>query len=157
MHQLIKRLHSSFLHDSDAFAGNFFRLAAGGPIGAVGLGFTFIASILGAVAGCAVKGLPGIGEGACCCVATKEVVAQGAGSAVTVITPMAQHQSKMYGPASGAGMYMPTTGQPMQQPMMAAQPMMAYMPQQQQVVMHSAGSVSVASTGSPMAAVHVQV
>ena len=50
-------------------AGITFTVIAGGPIGAVGLFFSLIGCVLGAVAGCSTKGMPGIGEGACCCVA----------------------------------------------------------------------------------------
>lgn len=48
-----------------------FRMGPGGPLVGVALVLSLIAHILTSIAACRLRGLPGIGEGACCTVATK--------------------------------------------------------------------------------------
>lgn len=45
-------------------------VGAGVPVTAVGIGLHFVGCVLNAIAGCQLKGVPGIGEGACCCPAS---------------------------------------------------------------------------------------
>jgi hypothetical protein len=67
-------------------------VGAGLPLTLVGLIFLLVSSIIGSAAGCKISGLPGIGEGSCCCVAQAPIVYSTSSEApnvsVSVVNPV---------------------------------------------------------------------
>ena len=85
-----------------AAAGQAPTVGPGVILAAIGVIFSFVGSILSSVAGCTLRGLPGVGEGACCCVATAEAPKAAADPSVHV-TMSAGAPAAFFNPMVGVG------------------------------------------------------
>ena len=108
----ISALVSTFVSSADAYGGTIAQASAPGTaLTGIACALSFIAAILGSVAGCKLGPLPGIGEGSCCCPAHNIVgnVQYGAPTATVIVGNPKGAQFPAGGTTAGApaGMYEP--------------------------------------------------
>ena len=126
----------------NAILGTAPTMGPGVFLAAIGVIFGFVGSILSSVAGCTLRGLPGVGEGACCCVATAEApkaaadpsvhVAMSAGAPAAFFNPMVGVGYPQQQPMGGMGYPQQGAGFGHPQPMMGHHQAAPYNQQQQQ-------------------------